>query len=137
MHTIKSVQGSQQGCVHGGRIFNIGNFSVVGATMADHADVYSPLFSDNILCVGRLSKIFQAAQDLKESLAEIGLILLPEKSGIYIPSYNQQAEPPQLLARLKHEHPDLANIPWLKEGITLLGCPVGTDAYIHSTLNQV
>ncbi len=129
-HTISSVEGSQQGCVLGGKLFNIGTFSVVGATMADHADVYCPMFSDNITLVGRLSKAFAAAHDLKESLQEIGLKLQPAESGIYIPSFIQQEEPPQLLAALREQYPDFSETPWLKEGITMLGCPVGTDTYI-------
>jgi hypothetical protein len=105
--------------------------------MADHADVYCPMFSDNIALVGRMSKIFAAAQDLKESLEEIGLILQPAESGIYMPSYNQHDEPPQLLADLREQYSDFKDTPWLKEGIIMLGCPVGTDEYIHSKLTSV
>ena len=32
----------------GGKLFNIGTLSVVRATLADHADVFCPMFSNNM-----------------------------------------------------------------------------------------
>ena len=67
-HKVISRTGTQQGCVLGGKLFNIGTFSVVGATMADHPQVFCPMFSDNIALGGKLSKVFEAAEDLCGSL---------------------------------------------------------------------
>ena len=136
-HEVISRTGTQQGCVLGGKLYNIGTLSVVGATMEDHLDVYCPMFSDNILLVGRLSKIFAAADDLRGSLEEVGLKPQPAESAVYIPSYNAQNEPPPLLAALREQYPAFKDMPWLKDGITLLGCPVGTDAYVSDVLNKV
>ncbi len=58
-----------------GKLFNIGTFSVIGTTMADHPEVFCPMFSDNIALVGKMSKVFPAAEDLRGSLEEIGLRL--------------------------------------------------------------
>lgn len=136
-HHITSRTGTQQGCVLGGKLFNIGTFSVIGATMADHSDVYCSMFSDNIALVGRLSKIFKAAEDLRRSLLEIDLRLQPAESAVYIPSYNKQDEPPQIFQELREQYPEFSNIPWAREGITLLGCPIGTDEYTQSGLEKV
>ena len=121
----------------GGKLFNIGTLSVVGATMADHAEVFCPMFSDNMALVGRMSKVFPAADDLRESLLEIGLKLQPAESAIFIPSYIRQDEPPSLLSRLKESFPAFRDMPWSREGIKLLGCPLGTDEYTRTCLQQV
>ena len=134
---VTSRTGTQQGCVLGGKLFNIGTFPVVGVTMADHPDVFCPMFSDNFALVGRLSKVFPAADDLQGSLAEIGLLLQPADCAIYIPSYNQQEEPPSLLHSLREQYPSLNQVPWHREGITLLGCAIGRDEYVQQALAQV
>ena len=121
----------------GGKLFNIGTFSLVGATMADHQEVYCPMFSDNIALVGRLSKAFAAADDLRASLLEIGLELQPADSGIYIPSYVYQDQPPALLEVMRQQYPEFSELPWQQEGISLLGCPVGTDEFVSSSLEVV
>ena len=136
-HEIKSRTGTQQGCVMGGKLFNIGTFSVVGATMADHPAVYCPTFSDNMALVGRMSKLFHAADDLRTSLLEIGLPLQPADSALYIPSYNNREAPPPLLQDLRTRYPELSQVPWSREGILLLGCPLGTDAYVQAHFEQV
>ena len=110
---------------------------VVGATMGDHADVFCCMFSDNMALVGRMSKVFPAADDLRKSLLEIGLKLQPAESAIYIPSHICQDEPPSLLARLKESFPAFQDTPWSREGIKLLGCPLGTDEYTRTCLQQV
>jgi hypothetical protein len=135
-HKLTSRTGTQQGCVLGGKLFNIGTFSVIGTTMADHPEVFCPMFSDNIALVGKMSKVFPAAEDLRGSLEEIGLRLKPAESGIYIPSYIQQDESPQLLDTMRDQYSHFKDTPWLKEGITMLGCPVGTDTYVHSVLEK-
>lgn len=137
LHHVTSRTGVHQGCVMGGKLFNIGTLSVVGATMADHANVFCPMFSDNIALVGNLSKVFAAADDLRESLLEIDLQLQPAESVLYIPSYIQQVEPPPRLASLRDEFPAFKDVPWAKEGIKLLGCPLGTDQYVRTCLAQV
>jgi hypothetical protein len=136
-HHITSRTGVHQGCVLGGKLFNIGTFSLVGATMADHPEVYCPMFSDNTTLVGRLSKVFAAANDLRESLLEIGLSLQPADSAVYIPSYAHQESPPALLDALRAQYPALQDLPWHREGIILLGCPIGTDEFVHRTLTEV
>lgn len=137
VHHITSRTGVHQGCVLGGKLFNIGTFSLVGATMADHPDVYCPMFSDNISLVGRLSKVLAAADDLRESLLEIGLQLQPADSGMYIPSHAQQERPPVLLEELRERYPAFQDLQWHRDGIILLGCPVGTDEFVHRTLSEV
>lgn len=137
VHYITSRTGMQQGCVLGGKLFNIGTFSVVGATMADHPETFCPMFSDNIALVGRLSKLFPAAEDLRLSLHEIGLELQQAESALYIPTYVKQNEPPQLLHALREQYPELSQIPWNREGIVLLGCPIGTDEYVHAHLQGI
>lgn len=134
---ITSRTGVHQGCVLGGKLFNIGTFSIVGATMADHPEVYCPMFSDNMSLVGRLSKALAAADDLRESLLEIGLSLQPADSAIYIPSYVQQERPPALLDALRDQYPALRDVPWHRDGIILLGCPIGTDEFVNRTLDNV
>ena len=136
-HEIVSRTGTQQGCVMGGKLFNIGTFSVVGTTMADHPEVYCPMFSDNLALVGRLSKIFKAAEDLRLSLREIGLRLQPADSAVYIPSYNKQEAAPQILTDLRVQYPEFSCMPWSKEGINLLGCPVGTDEFVQQRLEII
>ena len=136
-HHITSRTGVHQGCVLGGKLFNIGTFSLVGATMADHPEVYCPMFSDNISLVGKLSKVLAAADDLRESLLEIGLHLQPADSAIYIPSYVHQENPPVLLDDLREQYPAFQDLQWHREGIILLGCPVGTNEFVHRTLSQV
>ena len=137
VHEITSRTGVHQGCVLGGKLFNIGTFSVVGVTMADHPEVFCSMFSDNITLVGRLSKAFSAADDLRGSLAELGLLLQPAESSLYIPSYIHQDNPPALLDTLREQYPELQHVPWQKEGITLLGCPVGTDSFVQASLARV
>lgn len=137
LHEITSRTGSQQGCVLGGKLFNIATFSIVGTTMADHPEVFCSSFSDNIALVGRLSQIFKAAEDLRGSLREINLELQPADSAIYIPSYIMQEEPPELLARLKEQYDAFSDLPWKRDGITLLGCPVGTDNFVQHSLQKV
>jgi hypothetical protein len=95
------------------------------------------MFSDNIALVGRLSNVFPAADYLRESLQEIGLTLQPADSAIYIPSYARQETPPELLSSLREQYPDLCKVPWQREGVVLLGNPVGTDEFVHNTLTQV
>ncbi len=136
-HHITSRTGVHQACVLGGKLFNIGTFSLVGATMADHLEVYCPMFSDNTTLVGRLSKVFAAANDLRESLLEIGLSLQPADSAVYIPSYAHQESLPALLDALQAQYPALQDLPWHREGIILLGCPIGTDEFVHRTLTEV
>jgi hypothetical protein len=136
-HHITSRTGVHQGCVLGGKLFNIGTFSLVGATMADHPEVYCPMFSDNTTLVGRLSKVFAAANDLRESLLEIGLSLQPADSAVYIPSYAHQESPPALLDALQAQYPALQDLPWHLEGIILLGCPICTYEFVHRTLTKV
>jgi hypothetical protein len=137
VHQITSRTGVHQGCVNGGKLYNIGTFSLIGVTMADHAEVFCPMFSDNIALVGRLSNVFPAADDLRESLQEIGLTLQQADSAIYIPSYARQETPPELLSSLREQYPDLCKVPWQREGVVLLGNPVGTDEFVHNTLTQV
>lgn len=134
---ITSRTGVHQGCVLGGKLFNIGTFSLVGATMADHPNVYCPMFSDNLALVGRLSKVFAAADDLRESLLEIGLSLQPADSAIYIPSFVREDQPPALLEALRLQYPEFHDIPWQRDGIVLLGCPVGTNEFVHNIFEQV
>lgn len=136
-HEVISRTGTQQGCVLGGKLFNIGTFSVIGATLADHPDVFCPMFSDNIALVGKLSKVLKAAEDLRLSLQEIDLNLQPADSAVYIPSYIHRDEPPQLLQSLQEQYPHFRNTPWSKEGIVLLGCPVGTDDFVQGRLEKI
>jgi hypothetical protein len=135
--SITSRTGTQQGCVMGGKLFNIGTFSVIGASMADHPEVYCSMFSDNIALVGRLSKCFKAADDLRLSLHEIGLRLQPADSTVYIPSYIKHNEPPQILIELQEQYPELSSTPWSKDGVILLGCPFGTDEFVHRHMEKI
>lgn len=136
-HHITSRTGVHQGCVLGSKLFCIGTLSLVGATMADHPDVFCPMLSDNITVVGPLSKAFAAASDLHDSLAEAGLSLQPDASGMYIPSYVQHDSPPELLESMRTQYPALKAVPWQQAGLVLLGCPVGSDDFVHSTLTGV
>jgi hypothetical protein len=70
-------------------------------------------------------------------LLEIGLCLQPADSGLYIPSYIHHEEPPQLLEALKEQYPAFMDMPWLKQGITMLWCPFGVDSYVQDVLEQV
>jgi hypothetical protein len=70
-------------------------------------------------------------------LEEVGLHLQPAESALYIPSYRDQENPPAMLASLREEYQELQHIPWKRQGITVLGCPLGTDDFVQASFADI
>ena len=53
----------------------------------EHLEVIIPSYQDNLVIVGRLSKVLPAHLMLKHKLKNLGLRLNPSESEIYIPAW--------------------------------------------------
>ncbi len=112
-----------------------------------HPEVIIPSYQDNLVIVGWLSKVLQAHLMLKHELKNLGLRLNPSESEVYIPAW-VEAEQTLMQAcpyfrRIPQEGAandefiqmaDATLIKLSRDGLKILGCPMGTDTFCANTL---
>lgn len=133
---VDSLNGVQQGCVNGGKFFNIATLPLVGEAMKSFPSCFAPCYADNINIVGRLSEAYRAAEAVRINLAAGGIELQPRDSSVYIPTYHAHAQPPRMLADLHAAYPQM-QLPWAQKGIKVLGFPMGSDDYVEDALEAI
>jgi hypothetical protein len=104
--------------------------------MANHPEALACAFSDNLSVVGRLSKAYPAAYDVTQALRRVNLLPQPRDSACFIPSYCTHAQDPPLLQEMAQRYPDMI-IPRAKDGVRILGFPVGTESFVQTSLAKI
>ena len=128
----------------GSTLFALALHPIIMKVADAHHDVLILAYADNVFMIGKISDLRGAISDYKLHLAEANLHLNPTESEAYVPAWEsaQQDEiqqcPHITLRDSKqaiHVSDDI-EIPLLREGIKVLGCPVGSREYSEELLTK-
>ena len=142
--TISSESGVHQGDPLGSTLFALALHPIIMKVADAHPDVLILAYADNVFMIGRISDLCGAISYYKLQLAEADLRLNPTESEAYVPAWEsaQQDEiqqcPHITLRDSKqaiHVSDDI-EIPLRREGIKVLGCPVGSREYSEELLTK-
>ena len=136
-HFIKSVLGSQQGCIFGPLMFNMAFKRVLGKVNQKCPDsLFNAYMDDNILCVKNDQKLaIEVINVFKSECQLIGLDINFRKSSAVVPLNSHN-----LASTLIEFGFDKKNVktrsedPNIPVGLEVLGCPIGNDSFINNFL---
>ena len=142
--TIPSESGVHQGDPLGSTLFAFTLHPIIMKVAESHSDVLILAYADNVFMIGKISDLRGAISDYKLYLAEAGLRLNPTESEAYVPAWQSVGEDEiQPCPHITHQDgkqaihvSDEIEIPLNKEGIKVLGCPVGSEAYSEQLLSK-
>ena len=144
--TIQSESGVQQGDPLGSQLFALAIHPLLLDIGARHPEVFISAYADNCIITGPLSKVQAAVHDYDTTLHRAGLSLNPSDSAVFIPSW-QSLTPSELLAQQSvtqdpdgHLHLPMSSnttFPLKLDGITVLGCPIGTKEFCDHSIQTV
>jgi hypothetical protein len=129
--TITSAEGTKQGHPDGPSCFNLAQ-SLALAVAALHIatsgyEVLIASFFDDSNIIGPLDQVLDTWSTLQGALANIGLQPNQRKFKLYTPTENPEAR-----AAADANHWTYSNT-----GITILGCPVGDEAFVEDQVNKL
>ena len=144
--TIHSQSGVQQGDPLGSLLFALGVHPLLVRIGANHPSVFLSAYADNIIITGPLSKVQAAVTEYQDTMLRAGLTLNPSDSAVYVPSWTNlslaelQSRPSVLT--LPDGSPcvqtnSVTTFPLHVQGIKVLGCPIGTEAFRHKLIDSI
>jgi len=121
----KSYTGVRQGDPLGPLFFCLGLQTILSAATSINAKVDCYTFMDDITLYGEIDDVMSYLNYLAANLPSIGLNIAYDKSSFFS-------------CNIEHQIPLREfNIPCTTAGLSILGCPVGTDEYIHHELHSM
>jgi hypothetical protein len=115
-----SCSGVRQGCVLGPLFFSIGIQPILKALSTEFPTIHIFGFLDDITLTGPKNTLMDAYRFIRGKGIEIGLEINPTKSHLF-------ARTPPL---------DLEGINFSRDGIMILGSPIGNDNFVATHLDQ-
>jgi hypothetical protein len=144
---ILSEAGVQQGDPLGSTLFALAIHPTL-IKIAEAHEVLITAYADNVIISGPLSLVIAAQDMYRREMGELGLQLNADESEIYIPEW-LDVEAAQLAgmpgfsrkqgAGQAAEYMTMANgdlIPLSREGIKILGCPLGTRTFCQKVVER-
>ena len=123
--TIPNSVGSRQGCSLGSFLFCLALQPVINQLQAEFPDLLILAYCDDVMICGEASRAIKALERYGQLLhTVIQMELRPDKTTIYSPTIP--------ISTLRRDHGLPATIPDAKikrDGVRVLGCPVGSDAF--------
>ena len=123
---IDSATGVRQGDPLGPLFFALGLHSVLESLYRKFPDVNIHGYLDDITLTGDASEVALAFKHLDGLLLEVGIVVNGAKSQAFCN--------PDMTASLTES---LGVVPVSSEGISVLGCPIGSDAYVRSEVTLI
>ncbi|CEM31709.1 unnamed protein product [Vitrella brassicaformis CCMP3155] len=127
--TILSQEGTQQGDAAGPLLFFLGLHPALVKLQEEFPDGFVGAFMDDIdggLLETRVTRYVDRAEELR---AEKKLKLRRDKSAAWSPHWLQPSDIPVEIAR--------SGVKCSAEGITVLGCPLGTTPFVRRGLDKI
>ena len=147
---VKSQSGVQQGDPLGSTLFALGIHPILLNLGHHHPRILVSAYADNVVLAGPLSAVEAAHADYCSSMQAVGLTLNPRESHMYIPEWRGlqldqiQSRYPQLRmvaepgsAEYNFWMPNGDCLPLHREGLNLLGCPIGSSQYSSVHLSRI
>jgi hypothetical protein len=117
---------------------------IICRVLERHPDVWAVCFADNVYLVGRASLVLPAQVDVdKHLLSDLGVDSKPSESFVFAPIWGDEelTTPPQsfydLVSRVAPELVPTIRQSVRTDGIPVLGCPLGTKAYVWDELDDL
>ena len=145
---IHSESGVQQGDPLGSTLFALSIHPILIKLGTEH-NILITAYADNVVLSGPLSRVLQAQDAFRQSMLAVGLRLNPAESEMYIPEWSStplQTARDMLVST--SAHPSLIDddecvlmlngdyIPWRRDGLKILGCPIGTARFCQDVLKR-
>jgi hypothetical protein len=147
---VQSQSGVQQGDPLGSTLFALGIHPILLNLGHHHPRILVSAYADNVVLAGPLSAVEAAHADYCSSMQAVGLTLNPRESHMYIPEWRGlqldqiQSQYPQVRivaepgsAEYNFCMPNGDSLPLHREGLNLLGCPVGSSQYSSVHLSKI
>ena len=145
---ISSESGVQQGDPLGSTLFALAIHPILTLLRSQH-NILLTAYADNVVLSCPLSRVLRAQEAFREAMLKVGLHLNPAESELYIPEWSnvslQQARE-LLTSSLESLSPIDENecfrmdngdfIPWRRQGIKILGCPIGSTQFCTETFRR-
>ena len=144
---ISSKSGVQQGDLLDSTLFALAIHPILIKLGSQH-NVLITAYADNVVFSGPLSRVVQAQDAFRTAMLDVGLRLNPAESEMYIPEWRdvplQQAQE-MLISSESPSRIDDAEaflmlngdfIPWRRQGIKILGCPIGSAQFCTDVLRR-
>ena len=144
-YRVSSTSGVQQGDPLGSALFALALHPILVDLAEAFPNVQITAYADNVIISGPLTDIKEVIGEFQRETFRAGLRLNTAESLLHIPSW--VAQPDDLLlqhgflqtsaqglqCRLSNGH----CIPLAKEGLKVLGCPIGSPAFCSATVGQI
>ena len=121
VHTIQSERGTQQGDCWSSLLFSLVHTHAMDKVRARHPRMTALSYQDDTNVVGDIQTVAQVLPTVVEEFARVGLSVNTEKCHLY----SRAAVPDELESAF-------AAVSVSHEGIVILGCPVGSDAFTRA-----
>ena len=121
-----SASGVRQGDPLGPLLFSLGLHGVLESLVRKHPEVAIYGYLDDLTLTGEATKVISAYKYLKGLLLAVGIVVNGSKS--------QGFCSPDMVEPLRVA---LGEVPISSEGISVLGCPIGSDEYVSSEVSKI
>lgn len=133
---ILSAEGTHQGDVFSPCLFAATIHPEICECMDGFPNVCALLWADNIFLLGPLEDCAQAARDIRDRLPSKGLELNEDESVAFVRNWHARAECDTPWSELCGVMDEVC-IRYAQSGIKVVGVPLGSQAFINSTLDGV
>jgi len=133
---ILSAEGTHQGDVFSPCLFAATIHPEICECMDEFPNVCALLWADNIFLLGPLEDCARAARDIRDRLPSKGLELNEDESVAFVRNWHARAECDTPWSELCGVMDEVC-IRYAQSGIKVVGVPLGSQAFINSTLDVV
>ena len=142
---INSSSGVQQGDPLGSVLFALALHPLLTKLAETHPDIFITAYADNIVFTGPMSLLKKVIPIFRQAANEVGLQLNLSESSIHVPKWAYSSTRDIQEHHVLHtnnvgdhnlELDDKTVITFAKDGIKLLGCPIGTPVFCQTTVDQ-